>query len=77
MPAFSISPAGPFPPPESQDFPRGIQFQLEGVDVGGRNIDTINFVPGAVLDVTVGVGEDSNVLTITIPSGSGVGGGGS
>lgn len=72
MPGFSLTPLGTFPPPSPSDFPVGIQFQHEGVDVGGRTIDTINFVAGAVLDVTVGTGETANVLTITIPSGSGV-----
>lgn len=72
MPGFSLTPLGTFPPPAPEDFPVGIQFQQEGIDVGGRTFDTINFVAGTVLELTAGTGETANVLTITIPSGSGV-----
>lgn len=72
MPGFNVQSMGTYPPAAPADFPVGIQFQYDGEDVGGRTIDTVNFVPGAALSVTVGTGETANVLTITIPSGSGV-----
>lgn len=72
MPAFALTPIAAYPPPTSDDFPQGLLWQLDGVDVGVRGqFDTINFVAGALLDMTAGTGETSNVLTITIPSGSG------
>lgn len=72
MPAFSITPAGPFPAPASDGFPDYIQWQFEGVNLGDATVTTVNFVagaPGSDLTVTRGTGENAGVLTVTIPSG--------
>ena len=62
MPGFSVTPVGPFPPVNSEDFPDFLQWQWEGVDVGGTTVDTVN-VTGAVT-ASVGAGENENVLTL-------------
>ena len=62
MPGFSVTPVGPFPPVNSEDFPDFLQWQWEGVDVGGTTVDTVN-VTGAVT-ASVGTGENENVLTL-------------
>lgn len=64
---FSMTPVTGFPPTTPDEFPQGLQFQYDGTNVGGRDIDTVNFVPGDGLSVTVGEGENANILTITIP----------
>lgn len=69
--AFGLTPVNGFPPPEPSTFPQGIQFQQAGVNVGTRAVDTVNFVTGPALSVTVGVGESANVLTVAVPDGSG------
>lgn len=66
MPGFSITPAGPFPPPASGDFPVGIQWQDDGVDLGDRAVDTVNLRDGIV--ASRGTGETANVLTIDVGS---------
>ena len=67
MPAFGLTPVSGFPPASPDTFPQGIQFQLEGEDVGDRTVDTVNFVAGDALAMSVGSGESSGILTITIP----------
>lgn len=62
MSAFSISPITNIPPPAAQEFPDFIQFQEDGVNLGGPDADTLNFVG---LKATRGVGENSNVVTVT------------
>lgn len=73
MSGFALTPAIGFPPQTADEFPTGIQFQFDGQNVGGPNITTINFVPGTELHLSVGTGDDATTLTITIPSGSGLG----
>lgn len=71
MPGFSLTPVAGFPPPTEDAFPQFIQFQFDGVNLGGPDADTVNFVPGETFSVTRGTGEDANVITVTIPAGSG------
>lgn len=64
MPGFSVTPVGPFPPVNPEDFPGFLQWQWEGEDIGSTAVDTVNLV-GAV-SVTIGTGENENVLTIDV-----------
>ncbi len=64
MPGFSVTPVGPFPPVNPEDFPDFLQWQWAGDDIGSTAVDTVNLV-GAV-SVTVGTGENENVLTIDV-----------
>ena len=66
MPGFSLSPLGTFPPPTNDDFPVGIQWQDDGVDLGDRAVDTVNLRDGIV--GSRGTGETANVLTIDVAS---------
>jgi hypothetical protein len=63
MPTFSIAPVGPFPPATDEGFPQFIQFQGDGVNLGGPDADTVNFTDG--ISATRGVGENANVVTAT------------
>ena len=65
MTAFSVTPAGPFPPPtgNADGFQQFIQWQADGVDLGGPDADTVDI--GAGLTATRGTGENANVVTIT------------
>lgn len=65
---FGVTPVTNFPPPTPDTFPAGIQWQLDGVDVGDRTIDTVSFVSGDALDMAVDE-ADSARLIITIPAG--------
>lgn len=62
MTTFSLTPIGTFPPPAPQDFPVGVQYQEDGIDLGDRAIDTVNLRRG--LTATRGTAETANVLTI-------------
>lgn len=63
MSAFSIAPLTDIPPPVAESFPNFIQFQEDGTDLGAADADTVNFSTG--LTATRGVGENSNVITVT------------
>lgn len=65
MPTFAIAPIS-VSQAESGDFPDYLQFQQNGVDLGGPTVDTINITTG--LTATRGVGEDANVLTLVAES---------
>jgi hypothetical protein len=52
----------PSQPPASS--PQFIQFQFNGVNLGGPDADTVNFV-GASFTVTRG-GVDGNTITVTL-----------
>lgn len=69
MPGFSVTPVGPFPPVNPEDFPDFLQWQWEGVDVGGTTVDTVNLTGSGVASVTVGTGENTNTLTVEIEGG--------
>lgn len=71
MPAFSITPVGPFPPAGEGDFPDFIQWQQDGTNLGDSAADTVNFT-GAGVTATRGTGENSGLVTVNIP-GSGNG----
>ena len=67
MATFGLTPVSGFPPVSPDIFPQGIQFQEDGVDVGDRTVDTVNFSVGAAFAMSVGAGANANILTITIP----------
>lgn len=66
--SFAVTPVVGFPPGAPEEFPMGLQWQLAGADVGGREVDTVNFVAGDTLAMVVDP-EDPKLLTITIPTG--------
>lgn len=72
--SFSVSPTTGFPPPAPDAFPMGLQWQLAGVNVGDRTVDTVNFVTGDALDMYLDA-DNPKLLIIVIPAGSGGGGG--
>ncbi len=53
MPGFSITPVSAFPPVSDDGFPRFIQFQWDGVAVGDRAVENLNFTGPGVTNVTV------------------------
>ena len=66
--ALSITPAGSGIPVTDQGWPRFIQFQYNGVNLGGPDADTVNFVGDIV--ATRGnsaSGEDTVTVTLDIP----------
>lgn len=65
---FSIRPVSNFPVPDAPAPRRPIQWQFNGVDIGRRNTDVVNFASADVLAVTIGVGEQVNVLTVGVGS---------
>lgn len=68
MPSFGITPASGYPPATDQGFPRFIQWQINGVDVGSRAlVETVNIVGGA--EGSVNSGGDTATIDL-----SGVGG---
>jgi hypothetical protein len=65
MSSFSVTPRTGSNPATSGTPKRNVQFQWNGVNVGRRNTDTVNFEDlSAGLQVTIGVGEHVNVLTV-------------
>jgi hypothetical protein len=74
---FGMYPGTGWPVPTPDDFPDFIQFQEDGVNLGGPDADTLNFTGN--VSVTRGEGENANVVTVDVPAmGSAVapGGGG-
>lgn len=68
--SFSINPStAPMPPVTPQEFPQFLQIRVNGVDLGGPDVTVIDFV-GDNWTVTRGDGDDANVLTVAISSGS-------
>jgi hypothetical protein len=65
--AYGVTPglAG-FPPVGSNDFPNFIQFQWNGVNLGGPDADTINFVGDGFTVVRGGSGVDDNTITVAL-----------
>lgn len=70
MPGFGLTVIPPFPGPE-QDFPTGIQFQDEGIDVGQPNPTNVNFTG---LGVTATYDPSTDTVDVDITA-SGSGGG--
>lgn len=67
---FGMTASSGFPPPASDDFPRGLQFQFNGENVGGTSFTTFNIVAGTSgqpLSLTAGEGENAGVITLVIP----------
>jgi hypothetical protein len=64
--SFSITPVRDYPEATGTEPKRSIQFQFGGVNVGERNTDIVDFTDLSApdLSVTVGVGEQVNVLTV-------------
>ena len=62
MPAFSLNPLAPFPPP-GEDFPDGTQFQDEGTDVGPPTPPYVNFVGDGVVAT---FDEETNTVTVAV-----------
>lgn len=62
MTSFSITPVAEFPPASADDFPNYIQFQADGADLGGPDVDTVNFVGN--LRATRGTGEATATVTV-------------
>jgi len=64
MATFGLAPMlAAFPPPGAEDFPNYIQFRAGGVDLGGRDADTVDFVGGVV---TRGTGDNSGTVTVVL-----------
>jgi hypothetical protein len=62
---YGIVPIAGWPTAEVPAFPLYLQWQGEGVDLGGRGVRVVNLVTDpTVWIVTRGVGEQSNVITI-------------
>ena len=64
--SFGITPATGFPPQASDEFPNYLQWQVDGTNLGGPTIDTVDLVGD--LSATRGTGENANKLTIAVAS---------
>jgi hypothetical protein len=64
VPSFTITPVS-VESAVGDDFPNFIQFQFNGVNLGGPDADTVNFV-GSGFTVTRGSGDDANTITVTV-----------
>lgn len=69
MATFGITPVTGYPIPPSDEFPQFIQMQSDGVDLGGPDVDTLNFTTN--LTATRGTGENASTVTITASGGGG------
>ena len=68
--AFAMTPASGFNPQTAGPFPTGIQFQLNGEDLGLPTVTTFNVVAGGSgqpFSFTRGTGEDADTVTLVIP----------
>ncbi len=65
MTGFSITPVGPFPTQNDDGFPQFLQWQDEGINLGGPDAEIINIV-GDAITATRGTGEESNVVTLEV-----------
>ena len=61
---FGVTPVG-YTPVTDQGFPRFIQFQYNGVNLGGPDADTVNFL-GDIVAVRGTSGTDENTITVTL-----------
>ena len=64
MPSFNIGPSRQSTPETDTGFPRFIQFQQDGVNLGGPDVDTVNFV-SPLIAVRGVSGTDEKTLTVT------------
>jgi hypothetical protein len=66
---FGITPVTSFPPAAATSFPKLLQFQDDGIALGDRGVRVVNIVADPlVVQATRGVGENSNVVTISMPN---------
>ena len=68
--AFAMTPASGFNPQTAEEFPTGVQFQLDGEDLGGPDVTTFNLVlggSGQVASFTRGTGVFAGTVTLVIP----------
>jgi hypothetical protein len=63
--AFGITPAGSGIPATDTGWPRFIQFQNNGVNLGGPDADTVNFI-GDIVATRGASGEDENTVTVIL-----------
>jgi hypothetical protein len=64
---YAITPVAGFPAAEAPLFPLSIQWQSEGAALGAPNVRVVNFTGDpAVINVTRGTGEKSNVITVRL-----------
>jgi len=62
MATFGISPLGGFPPAADDGFPRFMQFQHDGEDVGDTTVQVVNFTG----NVEVSVDSTGTILTVHV-----------
>lgn len=62
MPTFGITPVLGFPPASDEGFPRFIQFQHDGEDVGDTTVEVVNFTG----NVEVSVDSTGTILTVHV-----------
>lgn len=62
MSSFAITPVTGFPPVSDEGFPRFIQFQENGDDVGSRSVENLNFTG----NVTATVSADGATVTVRL-----------
>ncbi len=62
---FVITPAGSGVPSTDEGWPRYIQFRCNGVDLGGPDADTVDFV-GEIFAVRGTSGGDENTITVSL-----------
>lgn len=64
--AFGITPVTGYPQANATEFEKYLQFQNAGVNLGDRGVRVLNIVGDpAVIQATRGVGENSNVITVS------------
>ena len=59
---FAMTPITGFPAPPDEGFPRMLQFQQEGVDIGDTAVETVNFTGNVQLSLS----SDGTILTIDV-----------
>jgi len=62
MSTFGITPVTGFPPASDEGFPRFLQFQQDGVDVGDTTVEVVNFTG----NVEVSVDSTGTILTVHV-----------
>jgi hypothetical protein len=65
VPTFGITPVSGFPPVTDTGFPRFIQWQEAGIDVGNRSVENVNFTG----DVDLSVSSDGATVTVDVTGG--------
>lgn len=69
MPSFGITPASGFPPPTDQGFPRFIQWQVNGDNIGSRSlVETVNLMGN--ISASVNSGGDTATVDLDAVGGA-------